>query len=167
MRIEDKLREYRKKKSIVETTIARIEAFQVALEYPDMYESVIITRGKEFGMPKSDFYTGSLVEGEVFDKEKARELIREWITEDRARIFYIKLEVEQIEIALRSLPVYEKYIIESKYFDNMFWRDIEIRLMKMFPQKNPLTIEGLRKLNKEALLKLEEVMEPFYKSKST
>jgi len=161
--IEQKLRDYKKKKSIVETTLARIEAFQVAQEYPDMYESVIVTRGKELGMPKSKFYTGSSVEEEVFDKEKAQKLIKEWIAEDRSRIFFVQLEVEQIELALKSLSTYERYIIESKYFENMFWRDIETSLMKQFPQKFPLTVAGIKKINREALDRLDEIMGQFYK----
>ncbi|MDD2401680.1 MAG: hypothetical protein PHD60_05650 [Clostridia bacterium] len=161
MRIEQTLREYKKKKSIVETTLARIEAFQVALENPDMYVYVIVTRGKELGTPIEYFYNGSTVENEIFDKEKAKELLKEWIAEDRERIFFIKLEVEQIEIALNSLTTYEKYVIESKYFNNLFWRDIETSLMRKFPQKFPLTVAGIKKINREALDRLDEIMSPF------
>jgi hypothetical protein len=105
-----------------------------------------------------------LVEGEIFDKEKARELIKEWIAEDKTRIFYIQLEAEQIESAVKSLSTLERYIVESKYFDNMFWRDIEIAFTRIFPQKYPLTVAGLKKINGEALDKLIEIMRPFYKA---
>ena len=163
MNIEKRLREYKIKKSKVETALARIEAWNNALNNPEEVTAIYRTSSKELGMPRSSNPSGITLDNEITDIEQGQELIREWIKEDESRISPLKLEVEQIEIALRSLTIGERYVIECKYFDNMFWNNIEINYNERFRGKNYVTVARLRQINKEALDKLVDILSVFYK----
>jgi hypothetical protein len=161
MDIEKALKNYKKRKSIVETIEIRIEAYErMLIEFDD--DCFQITEPHEPGMPLSHNRSGSPTEKAVMLMEVDREGIKEIIKADKSRLFWPKLEIEQIDKALEGLTTWEKYIVEVKYFDSMSWRNIEISFNKQFPQKNDITEERLRQINREAIDKLSEILKQFY-----
>lgn len=165
MDIEKILKEYKHKKSLVETTLARIDQYNYAIDNPNMIADLCYKiETREPGMPSSPLRnTESPVEKVLEEKELTVEILKEWIKEDESRIFFTKLEVEQIEIALTGLTLEEKFIVESKYFNNLFWREIELNFNNRFRGQNYVSDERLRKINKEAIQDLEIILQPFYK----
>lgn len=159
--IENALRGYKRKESIIETTLLRIEAFKKAIENPESFEYVILNSSRELGMPRGTS-GGSSVEIAIEDKEKSIELLREWIKDDKSRIYPYQIEMEQLDGALGALNAQERFIIECKYFEGMFWRDIEIAFNDKFRQKNYITESGLKKMNTEVLELLVEILGPYY-----
>jgi hypothetical protein len=162
MDLDKILKTYKKKKSYVETTIARIEAYKYALEHPEIRYNEYCISSKELGMPRGSGTGGSPIEKFVVSTEKMNELLKQWIEEDESRMFPLKLEVNQIESAMMYLTGQEKYVIECKYFEGMLWKDIEINVNREYRQQNYITESGLKKINIRALNKLEEILEPLY-----
>ncbi|MCF6464185.1 hypothetical protein C3E89_12585 [Clostridium sp. Cult1] len=160
--IERALRDYRRKKSVVETTLARIENYKEAISNPESFTHIFLGSPIEPGMPKGTGSKVSPVEMAITDKEEAIETLRQWIKDDQSRIYPYQIELEQINGALGALTRQERFIIECKYFENMFWRDIEISFNDRFRQQNYITYEGLKKMNKEALELLIRILEPYY-----
>jgi len=154
------LKEYKSKKAIVESAEARIEAWNNALMHPEMWEKDYIPPSQPLGMPfPATRNIQSPVEKIVEHKEVTTEMIKEWIKEEESRIFFLKLEVKQIEIALNGLTQWERYIIECRYFDGLTWRNTEINFNEKFKQRNDLTEERIRQINREALKKLEMIFQ--------
>lgn len=160
--IPKRLKEYKEKKAKVEVTKARIEAYQVLMCEPDLETYGYYARSRESGMPGGGGIS-SEVELICDQRELTKALIQEWIDDDRSRIALLEIEVTQIEMALKSLTSGEEYVIGCKYFDGMFWSQIELCFNVQFPQKQNVTQERLRQMNKEALSKLEEILAPFYR----
>nr|DAR08344.1 MAG TPA: Protein of unknown function (DUF722) [Caudoviricetes sp.] len=160
--IENALKDYKRKKSVVETTLARIEQYKEALNNPDSFEYVFLGSPREPGMPRGTGGMKSSVELAVEDKEKAVELLKEWINDDYSRIYPYQIELEQINGALNALTRQERFIIECKYFEGMFWRDIEISYNDRFRQQNYITVEGIRKTNRQAIRLVARILEPYY-----
>jgi len=167
MDIQKALKSYKNKKAIVETTKSRIEAWEKILDDPNIEMYGYYAVSKEIGMPSA--HSGkSQVEREVFkaedERELSRELVEEWIKEDKSRIFIPELEVDQIEKTLASLTTWEKYLIERKYFDNASWVSIELSFNEQFKTRNYIPFETLKNYNKCALDKITVILEPFYKT---
>jgi hypothetical protein len=161
MDIEKALKNYKKRKSIVETIEIRIEAYErMLIDFDD--DCFQITEPREPGMPHSPNRSGSPTEKAVILMEVDREGIKEIIKADKSRLFWPKLEIEQIDKALEGLTTWEKYIIEIKYYEGMSWRNIEISFNKQFPQRNDLTEIRLKQINGEGINKLKEILSPFY-----
>lgn len=161
--IEAALRDYKRKRSVIETTLLRVEQFKEAIKDPFSYNGVLLGTSREPGMPSSgNGGGGSSVEFAVENKERATELLEEWIKDDQSRIYPYQIEKEQIDAALGALTRQQRYIIECKYFEGMFWRDIEVVFNEQFRQKNYITYEQLKKLNKDALDLLANILEPYY-----
>lgn len=159
--IENALRDYRRKKSVVETTLARIENYKKAIENPDSFTHIFLNSQREPGMPRGTSNASS-VEISITDKEEAIEMLKQWIKDDKSRIYPYQIELEQIDGALGALTMQERFIIECKYFENMFWRDIEINFNDKFRQQNYITVEGIRKMNRQALGLMAKILEPYY-----
>lgn len=159
--IETALRDYKRKRSVIETTLLRIDSFKEAIKDPDSFTHVMLGASKEPGMPRGSGGSSS-VEIAISNKEKSIELLNEWINEDKSRIYPYQIEKEQIDAALGALTRQQRYIVECKYFEDMFWRDIEVVFNDMFRQKNYITYEQLKKLNKDALDLLINILEPYY-----
>ena len=165
MNIKDILKQYKEKKAKVKSTHARISAWERILNDPyiELYGYKIYNR--EIGMPGSNSAT-SVVEREAFRDEETdeltRELLEEWIKEDRSRIALLEIEVEQIEKSLEGLTPWEKYIIECKYFENMYWCNIELSFNDNFKPKNYIPSETLRNHHESAIIKLESILKPYY-----
>jgi len=162
IQLEKILREYKTKKSIVNTTIARIEAYTEAINNPELISSwnySINTR--ELGMPGSPTRNiSSPVEMEICATELTIETIEEWIVEDRNRIYKSNLQINIIEGALKALTEQEKYIIGLKYFEKMNWNNIEINFNNQFKQKNDITSGQARNINEQAIENLLQIITP-------
>lgn len=50
--IEAGLKDYKRKKSIIETTLLRIDTYKAAIEDPDCFSRVLIGSSRELGMPR-------------------------------------------------------------------------------------------------------------------
>ena len=162
MKIETVLREYRTKKSLVDTTTARIEAYNNVINNPTLVsEWSIAPSGGELGMPRAK-NNSSVVEREVCKKELTIETLKDWIAEDEARIFKTIIEVKQIETAMDALTKQERYIVEFKCMERMCWRNIEMNFNEQFRQQNIITESGLKKIYFDAIATLEKILNGFY-----
>lgn len=165
--VEKSLKQYRKKKAKVETTLARIEAWEYALGHFEEVRLVTTASAPndcwimKFG--KNSYSTGSSVEKHAVTEEEKEKMLKQFIKNERSKIFPIQMEIKQIEKALGALTSQEKYIIECKYFEKMFWREIEINYNNNFRQQNYITESGLKKIRSEAVKKLADLLDPFYK----
>lgn len=162
MNIENALKEYPRKKSLVETTEARIEAYKEMLNNPNIESFAMVLSSREFGMPRSSIRTNSYIESLMIQKQVTTEGITELITTEKSRIWLVKMEIQQIELALKSLTKQEQYLIECKYFEDMFWRSIELSFNEKFRGQDYITESGLRKKIKGALEQLAVILQPFY-----
>lgn len=160
--IEKALRDYRRKKSVIETTLARVKSYEEAINNPDEFTHIFLSSPSEIGMPRSSCRKTSSVEMAITDKEKAIEELRQWIKDDKSRIYPYLIEKEQIDAALGALTKQQRFIIECKYFEGMFWRDIEINFNDKFRGQNYITVSGIRKLNSEAIDMLMNILKPYY-----
>lgn len=86
----------------------------------------------------------------------------EILNDDKSRIYPYQIEKEQIDAALGALTKQQRFIIECKYFEDMFWRDIEINFNEKFRGQNYITVEGIRKMNRQAIELLAMILEPYY-----
>ena len=159
--IEDALRDYKRKQSVVETTLARIENYKEAINNPDSFTHIFLGSSPEPGMPRGTG-VGSSVEMVLKNKEKAIETLREWIKDDYSRIYPYQIELEQLTGALNALNKQQMFIIECKYFEGMFWREIEKGFNDKFREQNYITGEGVRKINRQTLELLGKIVEPYY-----
>jgi len=160
--LEKILREYKIKKSIVDTTNARIEAYTDAINNPELIKSWSYSiNTREPGMPGAPLRnTSSSVEAGICSEQLTIETIQEWIAEDKSRIYRYELQVNIIEGSLKALTEQEKYIIELKYFERMSWNNIELSFNKQFKQKNDITCGQARNINDQAIENLQEVITP-------
>lgn len=155
--LEEHLRLYRKYKAEVNTTMQRVAVWEDMLKKGELW-AFEYSVSKLAGMPGGGVIS-SPVETEARDREVTAELVREWIEDDKSRVYYKKVEVEQIEEALKALTREQKTVVEAKYFDSMPWRNIEM----IFNDRHSVgriyvTAERLRKINREALETLWEVL---------
>jgi len=161
--LEKRLRDYKRKKSILETTLSRIEVYENAISNPDEFNGLYLGKSKEVGMPSGKgFKCSSPVEFDILSKEDEIQRLKEWIKEDKSKIYMLQIEMEQLTAALNAITNQKRYIVECKYFEKMFWRDIEISFNNKFRQQNYISTEGIRKLNRQALYTLSEILSPFY-----
>lgn len=159
--VERALKDYKRKKSVIETTLLRIETYKKAIEDPESFTHVLPSPKVSLGMPRGTSIS-SPVEMAISDKEKAVEMLYEWIKDDKSRIYPYQIELEQIDGALAALNKQQRFIIECKYFEDMFWRDIEINLNDTFRQQNYITVEGIRKINRQSMEILSKILKPYY-----
>lgn len=161
--LEDALRDYKRKKSIIETTKERIKVFKEALSQPKLHWGIFLGSPMELGMPRGSGFKGtSTVEYEVLSEEGEMEMLKQWVRDEQSRIYPLEVEVGQIEGALGALTKQQRFIVEVKYFEGMFWRDIEISFNDTFRQQNYITVAGIRKINYEALEVLADILKPYY-----
>lgn len=162
MQLEKILREYKIKKSIVDTTNARIQAYEDAIKNPELIKTWSYSiNTRELGMPGSPTRnTSSPVEQEVCATMLTIDIVREWIVDDKSRIYKLALQVNIIESALKALTEQEKYIILLKYFEKMNWNNIEVNFNNQFKQKNDISSEQIRKLSTQVLDSLLEIISP-------
>ena len=166
MNIQDTLKQYKTKKAKVEATKARIQAWERILLDPNIEFYGYKLYSREIGMPSAHSAT-SQVEREAFqsdnDDEVTKEMIEEWIKEDKSRISPLEIEVEQIEKAIEGLTTWEQFIIKCKYFESMYWCNVELSFNEQFHPKNYIPSETLKDYSSKAISKLIEILEPFYR----
>lgn len=160
MDLKQSLKEYKKNVGKIETVEERCKYWQYCLDTmtdDEIAKEFEFYSSNTFGMPKTNDNT-SPVEGEVILKEVTREMVKQWIKDDKSRIYPLKLEVKQINIALGSLTEEENYIIETKCIYEWKWKQVEIGFNEKFRNKREITEEQLRKKKREALKKMNEII---------
>ena len=158
--IEERLKRYKQNKADVETTLSRCQVWQDMINNNDL-ESLIYTPTRIEGMPKA-LRINSPVESEVMQRCATIEGVQSWIKEDTSRIFFKKLEVEQIEGALRALTPEQRFVIEQKYFDETFWSNIEINFNNKFNNRAPIQKDRLKEIKTNSLKIITDILTPFY-----
>lgn len=152
---------YKQHKAEVETTLRRIDVWKEILRRGELeyFEDI---PDKVPGMPRSKTVI-SPVENRIIRNEITTEMVEQWISDDESRIFYKKMEIEHIDIALQSLTAEKRFVIISKYFEDMTWRNIEIQFNEKF-SRNRIYISDnrLRQMNGEILDILWEILGPLY-----
>lgn len=152
------LKGYKEKKARVDTVLERIKTWEMLLINPDIEFYGYNIYSREIGMPTARSTT-SQVEREAFKNEEfedvTKEMIQEWVKEDKSRIVYIQLEVECVDRAIKSLAKSDRFIIELKHFENTYWCDIEVAYNKEFATKNYVPTESLKNFHRRALDKLQ------------
>jgi len=159
--LEERLKLYKKHKAEVITTSQRITVWEEALKSGQMWlfeNSVSIMPG----MPHATTTT-SPTERIAVQREVTTEMVQGWIDEDKSKVRYKSIEIEQIDVALKALTKEQRTIIESKYFESESWRNIEI----VFNERHSvgrvyIMSEGIRKINKEALGILWQILGPLF-----
>jgi hypothetical protein len=165
MKITDVLRNYKVWKADVEAVDARIKAHKELLATDNLSECgyLIVSHPIASGGKKS---TSSQVEREVIMKidcnRLTAQMIKEWIQEDESRIYMKRIEVRQIEIAIQGLTMYERSIIEWKYFEKMNWISIEMSFNSTYKQRHDVTEARIKQINFVAIEKLIAILKPFY-----
>ena len=160
MNIERALRDYKKNKGKIETTEERCKYWQYCLDTmsdDEIASEFVDEKLDTYGMPKAK-NNNSPVETIIIHKEVTRDMVKQWIKDDKSRIMPIKHEIKQIEIALGSLTEEEDYIIECKCIDRWKWIQVEISFNEKFRNKREITEEQLKKKKIEALKKMEEII---------
>ena len=159
--LEERLKLYKKHKAEVITTIQRVSVWEEALKSGHlwMFEN---SASRVIGMPHAATTT-SPTEQIAAQREVTAELVQEWIDEDKSKIRYKTVEIEQIDEALKALTREQETVIMAKYFESETWRNIEI----LFNERHSvgrvyITVEMLRKINKEALEILWEILGPLF-----
>lgn len=161
-KVEEGLRNYKKNKCRIESTLRRIEVYEELLKSGEDIE-LFIGESKELGMPRSNTNSiSSIVELRILSQEDQRETLKQWIKDDKSRIYPLQIEKEQIDGALNSLTEREKYIVECKNFEDMFWREIEISFNDKYRQQNIISEEGLRKIYKASMNTIILLLSPYY-----
>ena len=161
--IEKALRDYMRKKAIIQTTLERIKAYENAIDHPELITGLFLGTSIEPGMPTGKGYKPtSPIEHEILEVESNSEEIRQWIKEDKSRIYPLQIEKEQIDMAMNVLTMQQRYIVECKYFESMFWNDIEISFNDKYRAKSFITVSGIKKMNNESLNILKEILKPYY-----
>lgn len=160
MNIEKALRNYKKNIGKIETTEERDNYWQHCLDTmsaEEIAKEFVDTKPDNLGMPKAKNYN-SPIEKNIVTKEVTREMVKQWIEEDKSRIRPIKHEVKQIEIALGSLTEEENYIISCKCIDNWKWVQVEMSFNDKFREGKEITIERLKRIKMEALKKIKDII---------
>lgn len=158
--LEKRLRLYKQHKAEVETTKQRISVWEDLLKEGDL--SVFeYHASKLLGMPRARAVNG--IDTIIANQEVTSEMVRDWIEDDKSRIKYKEVEAAQIESAIKGLTLEQSTVIDLKYFNGLTWRNIEILFNEKY-NKNRIYItdEMLRKMNREALWVLWEVLGPLY-----
>ncbi len=160
MNIERALKEYKKTKGKIETAEERCKYWQYCLDTmtdDEIKAEFVYNENDLYGMPKSR-NNNSPVENTIITKEVTRDMVKQWIKDDKSRIRPLKQEVKQIEIALGSLTEEENYVITCKSIDNWKWIQVEIGFNDTFRDKNKITIEQLKNIKTNGLKKMEEII---------
>lgn len=167
--LEAKLNNFKKNRALIETTEIRIRTYEDLLKNNKddrlnlIFES---SEAVELGMPKPKGKISKPVEMALIKKEISREKVREWIDNDKNRILIPKLELQQIESAMKALNEEEVYIIELKYFNKWNWNAIVSEFNARFRNvyNTYISESGIRKIKKKSLETLCEILNNFYKS---
>lgn len=160
MNIEKALKNYKKNKGKIETTEERCNYWQHCLDSmtdEEIASEFVYEKQDTYGMPKSK-NNNSPIENEVIVHEVSREMVKQWIKDDKSRIRPLKHEVKLIEIGLGSLTKEEHDVIECKCIDNWKWSQVEIAFNEKFRNEDNITIDQLKNIKAKGLKKMEEII---------
>lgn len=160
MKLEESLKNYKKNKGKIETIKLRINRWQECLDTmsdEEIAAEFVYEKPDTYGMPKAK-NNNSPVESKVVKHEVTREMVKQWIKEDKSRLGMIEYEIKQIDIALGSLTEEENYIIECKCIDNWKWKQLEIAFNEKYRKGREITEEGLKDIKENALKKMKEII---------
>lgn len=161
-KVEKGLNNYRRNKCKIETSLKRIEVYEKLLKSGDNI-NLFIGEDKELGMPRGNTNNIiSIVELEILSQEEQRQILKQWIKDDKSRIYPLQIEKEQIDAALGALTERERFIIECKYFEEMFWRDIERNFNEKYGARTYITESGLKKMFYESRDIIIKLLEEYY-----
>lgn len=169
--IEQKLKEYNEKKLKLEIIEMRIDAYQYALDHPEIRMNEL-PNTNPFAI-KDGYSSGiSIVESNVLSEERMRELLKETIKQEKSSAFHIKYEVAPMEKALEALSPNEVYIIECKIFSNLklSWTDVEQNYNDKFKKDKNYKYapeRTLRRTYNKSLSKLESLLDFSIMQKAT
>ena len=159
--LEERLKLYKKHKAEVITTLQRVEVWEEALKSGQMWlfeNSVSVIPG----MPHATTTT-SPTEHIASQREVTAEMVQEWIDEDKSKMRYKTVEIEQIDEALKALTREQRTVVTSKYFECMTWRSIEIMFNELHSVGRVyIQADGLRLINREALGILWQILGPLF-----
>lgn len=159
--LEERLKLYKKHKAEVITTLQRVEVWEEALKAGELW-AFEYHSSPTLGMPHATT-TASPTEQTASQREVTVELVQEWIEEDKSKIRYKTVEIEQIDEALKALTKEQKTVIESKYFEAMTWRNIEIEFNEKYSVGRVyIKTDGLKLINREALEILWQILGPLF-----
>lgn len=165
MNIEKALKNYNENKGRIEAAQARCDLWQYCLDTmtdEQIALEFIYTEGDTYGMPRART-NESPVEKEVVRHEVTREMVKRWIKDDESRMVPVKYEIKLIDIGLGSLTEEENYVIKCKCVEGWNYKQVEISFNNEFRNEDKITTERLKKIKKQALKKMEKVIN----SKST
>ena len=160
MNIEKSLKDYRKTKGKIETIKLRINHWQECLDTmtdEEIASEFIYESFDTYGMPKAK-NTESPVESKVIKQIVTREMVKQWIKDDKSRLAMLEYEIKQIDIALGSLTEEENFVITCKCIDKWNWMQVEIEFNKQFKKRREITYEQLKKVKKNTLKKIKEII---------
>lgn len=165
--IVGRLKKYKENSSAIETTLARIETYEKALKNPTSYTDISLSSQADMGSIKGKGgVPSSPVEQSLIRKEgneqEVMESLREWIKEDKSRIYPLQIEKEQIDGALNALTKEQRHVIECKYFDDMFWKDIAESVNDNFRKVSCITGSGAKKINATSLEMITKILNLYY-----
>ena len=159
--LEERLKLYKKHKAEVITTLQRVEVWEEALKSGQLwlFENSV---SRILGMPHATTTT-SPTEHIASQREVDAEMVQEWIDEDKSRMRFKTIEIDQIDGALKALTREQETVITSKYFEAMTWRNIE----SIFNEKYSvgriyIQTDGLKKINKDSLEILWQILGPLF-----
>jgi len=161
MNIEKALKNYKENKGKIATVEERCQYWQECLDTmtdEEIVSEFIDRKTDTYGMPKSK-NNNSPVESIIIIREVTKEMVKQWIADDKARIRSLKTEIKQIEIALSSLTEEEKYVLECKCIDQWKWIQVEIEFNEKYRKNgNEITTEQLKKIKLKALRKMNTII---------
>lgn len=159
--LEERLKLYKKHKAEVVTTLQRIMVWEKALKSGELWlfeSSVSVVEG----MPHATTTT-SPTERTASRREVTAELVQEWIDEDKSKMRFKTVEIEQIDEALKALTREQRTIVEAKYFESETWRSIEISFNEKYSVgRIYIQVNGLKIINKDALDILWQILGPLF-----
>lgn len=161
MNIEEALKNLKENKGKIATTEERIKYWQFCLDTmtdEEIAKEFIDTQPDTYGMPKART-NQSPVEREIVFHEVTRDMVKQWIEDDKSRIRPIEHEVKQIEIALGSLTEEENFIIECKCIDKWTWTQVEIAFNRKFKTpKTEIQESRLKQIKTDILKKMKNII---------
>ena len=161
MNIEKSLKELNSKKGKIAAIKARISRWQECLDTmtdEEIASEFLHERIDTYGMPKAK-NNKSPVENTVIIHEVTREMVKQWIKEEKSKLNFLEYEVKQIDIALGSLTEEENFVITCKCIENWQWMQVEITFNEQFKNRKDVTCEQLKNIKKDALKKIKEILD--------
>ena len=157
------LKKYKEKAAKVESSRIRIMELERLLELEDLSGYIMFPKGRELGMPGAPLRSNrSPVENAVIGKELTKEVVKEMIEEENSRIFWYRMEVNNIKNAVDRLNEIDKFLLDRKYFEDYTWDQIEYEYNNRFKGEYKATEALQMTLNRIIVNKVIPIIKDFY-----